>query len=340
MNLRRLLAEAMVGVGVHRLARRGVSGAILMLHRVRQESDRRWLADPGLWVTDRHLATLIRALKRQGYAIVPLDQALDRLAQPDGRPFVCLTFDDGYGDFHDIALPVLAAEQVPAALYVTSGFVDRAAPLWEVGLEALVARGGALVADWGEGERRLDLTTDDGKRAAYGLLCRALRALPPAHRATVLQDLSERTGLDFIAETDRAVITWTRLEALAGSPWVTIGGHTRSHPALSLLPEAAVAEEMISDRSRLEQRLGLAVRHFAYPYGDRQAVAAQTIATAARQGFASATLAYGGPLRTGDGAFALPRIGIGGNDSVAAILLRMAGIGRAAQPTHRAALAL
>jgi peptidoglycan/xylan/chitin deacetylase (PgdA/CDA1 family) len=46
-----------------------------------------------------------------------------------------------------------------------------------------------------------------------------------------------------------------------------IGGHTLSHPALTALPEAERAREVLSDRARL-LALGLAARSFAYPFGD------------------------------------------------------------------------
>lgn len=47
-----------------------------------------------------------------------------------------------------------------------------------------------------------------------------------------------------------------------------IGSHTLSHPHLSQLPLPKAREEISSSKKLLEDRFGLPVRHFCYPYGD------------------------------------------------------------------------
>jgi peptidoglycan/xylan/chitin deacetylase (PgdA/CDA1 family) len=47
-----------------------------------------------------------------------------------------------------------------------------------------------------------------------------------------------------------------------------IGAHTCTHPRLSQLSDAQANEEISASRKKLEDRFGLPVEHFAYPYGD------------------------------------------------------------------------
>jgi peptidoglycan/xylan/chitin deacetylase (PgdA/CDA1 family) len=47
-----------------------------------------------------------------------------------------------------------------------------------------------------------------------------------------------------------------------------IGAHTCTHPRLSQLSEAQAKEEISASRKKLEDRFGVLIEHFAYPYGD------------------------------------------------------------------------
>ena len=53
---------------------------------------------------------------------------------------------------------------------------------------------------------------------------------------------------------------------LAAGHW--IGAHTCTHPRLSLLSRKDAKEEIFSGKKKLEDRFGISVEHFAYPYGD------------------------------------------------------------------------
>ncbi len=61
--------------------------------------------------------------------------------------------------------------------------------------------------------------------------------------------------------------SWSELEALADDGW-EIGSHTRTHPRLPRLDDAALREELEGSRADCEQRLGIRCRSIAYPYGD------------------------------------------------------------------------
>ena len=104
-------------------------GRILMLHRVvehRSEDKNRELE-----ITPDFLKQTIETYRQQGHRFVSIDEAYDIINH--GRtdhPFVCLTFDDGYQDNYDIAYPILKQENVPFAIYVTTGFIDNRIPMW------------------------------------------------------------------------------------------------------------------------------------------------------------------------------------------------------------------
>jgi peptidoglycan/xylan/chitin deacetylase (PgdA/CDA1 family) len=110
------------------------------------------------------------------------------------RGGVVITFDDGYWDFHQAALPVLVRHRVPAVLYLATGMVTGEFP------------GG------------------------------------------------------------RDALTWSQVREAVATGLVTVGSHTHTHRDLSGLGDGECEEEMKRSKELIEDRLGMACRHFAYPF--------------------------------------------------------------------------
>lgn len=104
-------------------------GRVLMLHRVTDQRSR-W-KNRELEITPAFLERSIKEYKNKGYRFVSITEACDLIEKGRrGNPFVCLTFDDGYRDNYTVALPILKQENVPFAVYVTTGFVDNKLGMW------------------------------------------------------------------------------------------------------------------------------------------------------------------------------------------------------------------
>jgi peptidoglycan/xylan/chitin deacetylase (PgdA/CDA1 family) len=70
-------------------------------------------------------------LYRSEYTLLNVTQLLRALVGQDQLPErpVVLTFDDGYADFYNHALPILSHYRLTATLYIATGFVERTS-LW------------------------------------------------------------------------------------------------------------------------------------------------------------------------------------------------------------------
>jgi peptidoglycan/xylan/chitin deacetylase (PgdA/CDA1 family) len=64
--------------------------------------------------------------------VMPVREALAALAAgiPSKKPLVAVTFDDGYADNFEVAAPILEVHGLRGTFFITSGFVENAAPLW------------------------------------------------------------------------------------------------------------------------------------------------------------------------------------------------------------------
>src|SRR5690606_17487741 len=91
--------------------------------------------------------------------------------------------------------------------------------------------------------------------------------------------------------------------------------HTRSHCHLTKSSESEAHEEIAASRERIAREIGLPVRHFAYPYGDRPAADNREFALTRALGFETAVTTRPGmlfPEHAGH-LWALPRLSLNGN---------------------------
>jgi peptidoglycan/xylan/chitin deacetylase (PgdA/CDA1 family) len=178
--------------------------------------------------------------------------------------------------------------------------------------------------------KTLAITFDDAYRSVYDRALPVLRRLgatatlfvPTAHAGD--GSVMSWPGIDGWVggpwEPELEGATWGQIAELAAAGW-EIGSHTRSHPRLTELGDAQLADELCGSKADCEERLDRACTSIAYPYGDVDA----RVALAARDaGYAvGASL----PQRIEGSAAApdpmrWPRVGVYRGDDRARIALK------------------
>jgi peptidoglycan/xylan/chitin deacetylase (PgdA/CDA1 family) len=235
---------------------------VVMFHRVLATDDPRWpTADPEYTLSRELFVECLRFFKRH-YHVVALDDLLARRL-PE-RPLL-ITFDDGWSDNEEYALPALRALGLPAVLFVVADAVGRAQPFWQ---EQLIAawRAGRLDAATGqalwEGAGRSGPAPagPPDELAPARLLIAALEAIDRPRRRALLDGVRDR-----LDDGVRSMITVDQLRALAGAR-VAIGAHGQSHDPLTEVPDATA--ELTTARQVLEGHLGgRPVRTVSFPHG-------------------------------------------------------------------------
>jgi peptidoglycan/xylan/chitin deacetylase (PgdA/CDA1 family) len=267
---------------------------------------------------------------------ITLDEVHERLTSGSPRrkqrPFVALTFDDGFRDNLTLALPVLRRYGVPATIYVSSGAPDRTMDPWPWRLEKAIRERDDVSLDLPGLPRRLSLRAWAEKRAAFQMLTRHVHKNIPTNRqvAEMLLPIARVSDEALIAEQ---FLSWGELRELAGDPLITIGGHGVTHASLRDLEKDDAMAEIRGGRERLMAQLDVPVSHFAYPYGDRSNFGPREMCLAARAGFVTGVMggAAGNVFRQHrDHLMSLPRCGLGGNDEgISWALLEFVGAPRA-----------
>jgi peptidoglycan/xylan/chitin deacetylase (PgdA/CDA1 family) len=263
---------------------------ILLYHRIAEASSDPW----GLCVSPGHFTEHLEVLRRHARPL-PLATVQREITDgPGGAGCVAITFDDGYADNLLAGAPLLSRFDVPATVFVTTGYTGRPREFWWDALDRIFLQPGALPAvleaTIGASSYRVDLgavahyTPEEAQRLRGW---RAYAAEPPTARHAAflstwermvnlrdaeqwqwLDALGERTGVDVLtARPTYRSLTGEEIVALANGGPIEIGAHTVTHPALPLFPEAEQAAEIRDSRRTLELLLDRPVRGFAYPYG-------------------------------------------------------------------------
>src|ERR1700754_3205454 len=158
-NVIRAGLGALYFTGAHHLLRpifAGV-GTIFMLHHVRPRRDLPFQPNHHLEITPDFLRATLAHLRASGIEIVTVDEMYQRLMQRDfSRRFACFTFDDGYRDNRDFALPVMREFGAPFTVYVTSDFASGTGRLWWVAIERLIAQSDVVEVPIGGEATRFD----------------------------------------------------------------------------------------------------------------------------------------------------------------------------------------
>jgi peptidoglycan/xylan/chitin deacetylase (PgdA/CDA1 family) len=301
----------------------GGAGAILRFQRVRPP--RRASFQPLLddEITPRFLDLAIRALRRWKYDIVNMDEVCRRaVIMSQRRRFVCFTFDGAYKDLVAHGYPVLSRHRVPFTVYVPSAFPDGVGEAWWLALEQIVAKEIRLSLMIGGRERHFAIAKTTEKYELYAFLFRWMRSLPPSELSAAINDLCKRYSVDLARLSREAAAGWSDLAMLAADPNVTFGSATVNYPVLSNLKEAAAFREIRMGKAVAETALRREIRHFAYPFGDRDAWRRAHVLMTEEAGFASAVSAIPGIVEAEGrtNLHALPRISWAGRQHSMRIL--------------------
>ena len=279
----------------------------------------------------------LRLLKADYNVISPEDVLAWRERQLELPPrAVLLTCDDGLLNSLTDMLPVLQQEKVSCLFFVTGASTEESRTmLWyeELFLQFLHAPAGHFEISSEDLRIEGDLGSTMQRRGLWWNSVKRLSQVDSGKRELFLHaariQFGRNSGLDLRDRNSAScrrfgLLTRAELLELASSG-MTIGGHTQSHPVLSqLAPELAYAE-ISKSRMRLESVLEKPVWAFAYPFGDPQSINAQLLAMAEQAGYQAAFLNFGGGLGTDLPAFALPRVHVTAEMSLAEFEAHISG---------------
>jgi peptidoglycan/xylan/chitin deacetylase (PgdA/CDA1 family) len=238
---------------------------IFLFHRINPHGDPIWPP-----ITPSHFDRILTYLKAN-FEIVPLEETLLGNYKPNPLKKLCaITFDDGYKDFGEYALPIIKKHHAFASMYVITDCVNSNLPPWtylfnymllNTNLSSLEINSVEIPAHlkknkWGDIKERI---------ACIKQFSPILKRISDEEKENIMRqvqaqikDVESPTGL---------MLSWDDIRHLKNEG-IEIGSHSGNHPALSKdLHLDSVRHELKRSGEEIEKETGKFPVAISYPFG-------------------------------------------------------------------------
>lgn len=232
--------------------------SILIYHRVRPQADALFPRELDAERFDRQITQL-----KESFTIISFSEAVEGLRKGTlPRGAACITFDDGYADNVDVALPILLKHGISATFFLASGFLN-GGRMWNDKVIEVIRNAPEQfdLRELGFGQFHLD--SPAARQEAIRKLLGDLKYLPLEQRNERVEALC---ALAPVATPGDLMMTSEQVRILHRAG-MDVGGHTVNHPIMSCMSAEDARREIADCKRDLEQIIGAPVRWFAYPNG-------------------------------------------------------------------------
>lgn len=206
---------------------------------------------------------------------------------------VVITFDDGYHDFADYAFPILREMELPATLFVTTGFVSGELWLWPDQIRYAVDNTKVQHIELPGISGSLKVSEEPNK--CWHRIADQCMLIPNNEKLDLIDTLYERLKLDMpinVPEIYRP-LTWEQVGTMV-EQGLEVGSHSHSHPILTQLDDSELRSELISSREAIRTQLNFDPPAFCYPNGQEIDFDARVQAIVNEAGYKYAVAAFPG----------------------------------------------
>ncbi len=275
--------------------------SILIFHRVHARADSIFPQEPDAVRYERLMRFVARCFR-----VMTLGEAVTCLAEGmlPSRSLV-ITFDDGYADNAEVALPILQRYGLTASFFISTGFLNGGRMWNDSVIECLRACQQSEVDLESFGLGRFSLAGTAERRLAIETLLPRIKYLGLAEREEAIVRLQ---GVCGVKELPMNLMMRTEQVRQLHQAGMEIGAHTVNHPILATLKPSDAEYEITEGRNQLQSIIDAPVDVFAYPNGKPGRDYYKSHASMIESlGFRGAVSTAPGVGRAGDDVFQLPR---------------------------------
>ncbi len=178
---------------------------------------------------------------------------------------IVITFDDGFADNYLNAFPILKKHNIPATIFVSTGYIGGDKTFWFNQLSRLIKMNPGVNFQIDGKEFSVSQKTEEQECLLVELLT-IMKNKKNSQRVTLLSDLSNQLIETHQCDTFALPMSWDNIREMDKSG-IEFGSHTVTHPILSQLTEEELEHEIIGSKKQLEQQLNKMIQTISYPEG-------------------------------------------------------------------------
>jgi peptidoglycan/xylan/chitin deacetylase (PgdA/CDA1 family) len=273
----------------------------------------------------------------QYYRFVSLRDAVDMLSglKPVSPYSLVLTFDDGYRNNVNYALPVLQQYGAPATIFLTTGHIEKRKPFWFDRLDYALQNADVDGREFLIGGKSIRISARDREslRESYRRLRFAAKAVSRDDREMIrelekiAEALEKESGKSIgdIFEKDpwSGVLNWEEVRKTANEGILSFGSHTVNHIRLGRADDDVIFKELTKSKKMIEDHTGMKCWSLCYPdesYSNRAAEIAR------KTGYVCALTIQEGLNKVGDDNMFFRRIYFPAKGSMDEVLAVVSGL--------------
>jgi peptidoglycan/xylan/chitin deacetylase (PgdA/CDA1 family) len=250
------------GVGKFLRSQKKNKLTVLSLHKISYQEDFFW--NP---IRPDTFEKLLQYLI-QHYTIISFSDIAGLPAKNQhSKPHLILSFDDGYSDFYEHALPLLVKYKLPSNHNIVNACANNNHIIWTQRLNALFTHCrnndiGELEFDYDHATLNLASFSNNWMQfylAVYNYLLRS----PLKQRLAII---TEKENLFSVEALDR-MMNWNEIVECSNNN-VEIGSHTYNHDVLSTIEnKTSLQHEIVDSKNEIESKLNRKINILALPNG-------------------------------------------------------------------------
>jgi len=237
---------------------------VFLFHRINPIVDPIWQP-----ISPAYFEQIITHLKKK-FEVVPLEETILGNYKPTTSKKLCaITFDDGYKDFAEYAMPIIRKHKVPSSLYIITDCVGELPP-WSYLFNHLLLNTSISLIEIDSAEIPHSLKKSSWKNTTEKITCIKQFSL-------VLKRISDESKENIMSQVMQQIkdvelpkdlmLNWDDIRLLKNEG-IEIGSHSGNHPALSkTLHLDSVKYELIRSGEEIKAAIGKFPLAISYPFG-------------------------------------------------------------------------